>query len=186
MTNLVDLLNMCPDHHHDIAVLHGNLENLLVAGSSTLLAHREEEVGVSLGPEAHGGRGAQRHSRNHGPEFFLSVVVILQLPNVSKSSSMEGSKAWKGVTHIDFVILHVPKSQQLIEVATAFHKRMRANPALVQGTNKGVGLLNSGFLCPDQAVEGTENHVVGIGKALGLDRHAELVLGTLVLSVRRA
>jgi hypothetical protein len=35
-------------------------------------------------------------------------------------------------------------------------------------------------------VEGTENHVVGIGKALGLDRHAELVLGTLVLSARRA
>jgi hypothetical protein len=77
MTNLVDLLNMCPDHHHDIAVLHGNLDNLLVAGSSTLLAHREEEVGVFLRPEAHGGRGTQRHGSNHGPEFLLSIVVVL-------------------------------------------------------------------------------------------------------------
>jgi hypothetical protein len=63
---------------------------------------------------------------------------------------------------------------------------MRANPALVQSVNKGVGLLDSSFLCPDQAVEGTEDHVMSLSKALGLNRDAELVLGTLVLSARRA
>jgi hypothetical protein len=92
------------------------------------------------------------------------------------------AQIWKRVTDIDLVILHVPKSQQLIEAAAALHKCMRANRALVQSANKGIGLLDSGFLCPNQAVEGTENYVVSLSKALGLDRHAELVLGALELS----
>ena len=84
MTNLVDLLDIRPDHDHHVTVLHGDLENLVVAGLAPLPVGGKEELRVALGPEAHGGRGAQREGSDDRAKLAFAIVVVLRVLRVSK------------------------------------------------------------------------------------------------------
>lgn len=51
--NLIDPLNVGPNHDHHVAMHHGDFENLLVTVLSQHLVHGEKKSGVALRPEAH-------------------------------------------------------------------------------------------------------------------------------------
>ena len=174
-TNLVDLLDLRPDHDHHVTVLHGNLENLVVAGLASLPVGGKEELRVALGPEAHGGRGAQREGSDDRAKLAFAIVVVL--------ACYVSARKWKlgRRTHVDLVFLHVPKRQELIEVVGVGHESIRADLLRIQGANEGIRVCDGNLLRPDQALESTENNVGCLSKALGLDRNAKLVLGALVL-----
>ena len=84
MTNLVDLLDIRPDHDHHVTVLHGDLEDLVVAGLAPLPVGGKEELRVALGPKAHGGRGAQREGSDDRAKLAFAIVVVLRVLCVSK------------------------------------------------------------------------------------------------------
>lgn len=77
MTHLVDLLDLRPGHHHNVTMLHSDLEYLLVAGFSLLQASWKEELRVALGPEAHGGGRAEREGSNDRAKLALAIIVVL-------------------------------------------------------------------------------------------------------------
>ena len=78
MTNLVDLLDIRSDHDHHVAMLHSDLQDLIVAGLAPLPAGGKEELRVALGPEAHGGRGAQREGSDDRSKLALAIIVVLR------------------------------------------------------------------------------------------------------------
>ncbi len=79
MTNLVDLLDIRPDHDHHVAMLHCDLQDLIVASLAPLPAGGKEELRVALGPEAHGGRRAQREGGDDRAKLALTIVVVLRM-----------------------------------------------------------------------------------------------------------
>ena len=91
----------------------------------------------------------------------------------------------RGRTHVNLVLLHVPESQELVEVLGVGDESVRANHLWVQSSNEGVRVLNRNLLGPNQALDSTKNNVGCLSKALGLDRNAKLVLGALVLLAQR-
>lgn len=78
-TNLVDLLDLRSNHDHNIAMLHGDLENLLEAGLAPVLTSGEVELGVAFGPETHEGGGTQGKSGNDRAKLVFTIIVILQV-----------------------------------------------------------------------------------------------------------
>lgn len=93
MTNLVDLLDLRPGHDHHVTMLHSDLENLLIAGFSMLQVSWKEKLRVALGPEAHGGRRAEREGSNDRAKLALAIIVVLFGLRVSKKSLNTLSKS---------------------------------------------------------------------------------------------
>lgn len=79
------------------------------------------------------------------------------------------------MAYIDLVVLHIPESQQFIEVADTGRSSVRADEILIQPPNEPIGCLESDLLRPDQAVECAEYDVRRLRKSLGLNRDTEFV-----------
>ena len=110
-TYFVDALDLRSVHHHHVAVLHRHFKYCLVDFATARLRSGRELVAeaglIVLGPEFHDRRRAKRQRRHCRAKLSLTIIVKLQVPNVSNETSYRRLTI-QGNTYVDTVVLHEP------------------------------------------------------------------------------